>query len=339
VGAHSDYKLPFFKLYPVVISDKVILPSVTLPLRAELPASLRTLEKALTTDGIIFLVGSDKTLKENSIPDECSKVGTLCRVSRKLLPSAGGGDLVTEGFLLNGLERATVVRFIESDGFLSAEVFYDPSPDLVPDERRLKKLKQKVRELLGELHSLLPKEDKPWWKSLYSQDTSVSSKLEKLFNVQDISSPSRLADHTAFLLYLLDLISTKQQRMILEIFRSDQRLEMLFKILAEAVEKRQLGKLNQLLMQKARRTGKHEIKKTIDAVLSNRKDGRPPTGPLGGKNVEPLLYDQSQKEVASTLGVTTRQVRAWATEYYGGWKKAQKYVRSRPRTDFPELPS
>jgi hypothetical protein len=225
VGSHSDYELPFLRPCPVVLSGTVILPSVTFPLSVESPASLRALEEALKTDGIIFLFADAPTPEEDSAPDEPSKVGTLCRVSRQLMPCPNGPDLVEEGFVAEGLERACAVRFIRNEGFLSAEVFYDPSPDLAPDEEQLKMLDQEVRRLLGELRVLLPEELGP---------------EERLFNVQDITSPSRLADQTAFLLCLLGLMSIEQQRVILETFPPDLRLQTIFLILTEAVETEQL---------------------------------------------------------------------------------------------------
>ena len=161
MGAHRSYELPFFQPCPVVLSDTIVLPSVTLPLSVESPASLRAVEEALKAGGIIFLFAGAPTFEEGSTTDEPSKIGTLCRVSRKLMPYSNGPDLVEEGFVAEGLDRACAVRFIKNEGFLSAEVFYDPSPDLAPDEEQLKMLDQEVRRLLGELHALLPEIDGP----------------------------------------------------------------------------------------------------------------------------------------------------------------------------------
>jgi hypothetical protein len=193
-------------------------------------------EEALKAGGIIFLFAGAPTFEEGSTTDEPSKIGTLCRVSRKLMPYSNGPDLVEEGFVAEGLDRACAVRFIKNEGFLSAEVFYDPSPDLAPDEEQLKMLDQEVRRLLGELHALLPERDGPWWRSFHSQYPSVSSEVERLFNVQDITSPSRLADRSAFLLYLLGLISPGQQRAILETFGPERRLQVLSRILNGKLE-------------------------------------------------------------------------------------------------------
>jgi hypothetical protein len=225
VSAHSDFELPFPKICPVVLSDTVILPSVTYPVRIESPASLRALEEALKSDGIIFLAGDVSTLKEDSAPSGRSTVGTLCRVWRKPVHSFGGGDLIAEG-----LERACARQLIEAEGFLSAEIFYDPFPDQAPDEEQLKALDKEVRRLLGELHQLLPEGD-------------PDSKVNSLFNVQDIISPSRLADRTAFLLYLRGLASTRQLRTVLETFPPDRRLRMLSWRLTEAIETEQLQAL------------------------------------------------------------------------------------------------
>lgn len=320
--SYSDFS--YFGTCPVVQSDKIILPFVTSPLGVESPKSLRALEESLKTDGIIFLT------------DDRLRVGTICRASRKWMSGAGGrGDMAGWGFMVEGLGRGIAMFVTEADGFCSAKVFSDPSPDDVPNTEQLQKLDKEVRRLLGELHPLLPMEGDLWWRRYYTHDAPISPEVEKLFNVQDIVSPSRLADRTAFLLYLLGMFSIEQQREIAETFRLDQRLETLFRVLTKAVEVRQLAKLSQILVQKVRYTGKPEIQKTIDNVLSNRKNGRRATGPLGGKSVEPLLYEtDSQKEVANRLGVSTRQLRTWATENYGGWKKAVSHVRSRPRTDF-----
>jgi ATP-dependent protease La (LON) substrate-binding domain len=230
VAVESRNEFSFFGAYPVVISDTVIFPSLTFPLKVETSASLRALEESLKKDGMVFLAGGAPTLDEDSAPDERFRIGTLCRVRRTPVHSFGGGDLIAEG-----LERACAWRFAEADGFLSAEVFYDLSPDLTADEEELKTLDREVRRLLGQLRALLPEE-------LGSE--------EKLFYVQDITSPSRLADQTAFLLYLLRLISPEQQRVILETFPADLRLRTLSEILTEAVETEQLVAL---LMKRMRR--------------------------------------------------------------------------------------
>lgn len=221
MGVDPYAEFSFSGTYPVVQSDMVVLPSVTLPLKVESPASLRALEESLKTDGIIFLT------------DGRLKVGTLCRASRKLMRGVGGDAL---GFIGEGLERGVALSVKETEGFRSAEVSSDPTPDEVPDEERLKELDKEVRWLVGKLHSLLPEEE------IYDP-FSPSGGLAGSFNIQDITSPSRLADHTAFLLYMRELISTEQLRAILETFRPDHRLENLFQILTEELETRQLQAL------------------------------------------------------------------------------------------------
>ena len=223
MGADSYREVSFcWVCCPVVQSDEIVLPfpSVTLPLKVVAPASLRALEESLKTDGIFFLT------------DNRLKVGTLCRASRKLMSASGD----RWGFIVEGIKRGVAVSVKKAEGFLSAEVVSDPTPDEVSDVAQLKELDKEVRRLVGELLPLLPEEE------VYDPHSPGGGRAG-LFNLQDITSPSRLADHTAFLLGRLGLISTKQQRAILETFRPDYRLEALFRILTEELETRQLQAL------------------------------------------------------------------------------------------------
>jgi len=215
-NADSYTEFSFYGTCPVVQSETVVLPSVTLPLTVETPATLRALESSLKADGIIFLTDSGR------------KIGTLCRASRKLMSSTGGEDCAEWGFIVEGLERGTALSSEEVDGLLWAEVLSDPELDSVPNEEQLKWLDTEVRKLLCELHPLLP---------------DIENSIHPLFNVQDISSPSRLADRTAFLLSMCGLISQERQRVILKTFPPDLRLESLVEILTVELETIQLREL------------------------------------------------------------------------------------------------
>jgi hypothetical protein len=224
------------------------------------------LEHSLKTNGIIFLTNGHLN------------VGMLCRASRKLIPGAGGpDDLAGWGFVVEGLERGVAVSVPEADGFLSAEISTALEPDRVPDEGRLKELDKEVRSLLGEVHSLLPKEGESWWQRRYSQDTPIPPEVERLFNVQDIVSPSLLADRAAFLLYLLGMLSTEQQREVAETFRPDHRLHVLSKVLIRATilpEEEEVKRLKELLLKSAERFSSSQLRQVSAGAFA--RDGRLP---------------------------------------------------------------
>jgi hypothetical protein len=151
--------------------------------------------------------------------------GMICRASR------AGQD-----FEVERLGRACAARLIETEGFLSAEICCDPSPEQSHDEELLKQLDKEVRRLVGELLTLLPENE------VYDP-ISPHGGLIELFNLQDIVSPSHLADHTGFLLHLLGLISTEKLREFSKIFRPDDRLQIVFQVLTKEVETKQLEAL------------------------------------------------------------------------------------------------
>jgi ATP-dependent Lon protease len=262
--------------YPVVLSDQVILPSVTYPLRIQSPASIRAFEVALQTNKTIFLSGISQPDTADPKPSQLFMIGTICRIVEQKSPDINSVEGSVD-FIAEGLERASVVKFIEYNGFLSADVMCDPTPDAVTDEKQLKKLDKKVRGLIKELYLLIPKEkDSHWNRRFFSvQDFSISSSVGKLFNVHEITSPSRLADHTAFLLSMLNLIPQEQQRVILETFRADKRIMILHHVLTRAVKNRQIGKLNHLVRYRPELIDEAEIKKTVSSILAKPRGRKP----------------------------------------------------------------
>ncbi len=98
------------------LRGSVIFPGVTSPIGVGRPGTLRAIETAMKQgEGLIFAV-AQRDLADEPAPDQLYTMGVIAHIGQ-IQRGLGGVQL-----LLQGEQRATVVRYSMADGFVTAEV-------------------------------------------------------------------------------------------------------------------------------------------------------------------------------------------------------------------------
>ena len=93
----------------------VIFPGLTAPIAAGRPGTLRAIESALKGDRLVFAV-AQRDNAEDPAPEILYSMGVIARIGQ-IQRGLGGVQL-----LLHGEQRATSLRYVTTEGFLSAVV-------------------------------------------------------------------------------------------------------------------------------------------------------------------------------------------------------------------------
>lgn len=108
----------------VPIRDVVVFPQTKAAFVIGRPASVRALEEALAGDRMIFLATQHDATVEDPNPDQIYHVGTLAYIANSLRKP----DEQTIKVLVEGRERARVVRVEEGEGYAIATLRRAPAP-------------------------------------------------------------------------------------------------------------------------------------------------------------------------------------------------------------------
>ena len=108
----------------VPIRDVVVFPQTKAAFVIGRPASVRALEAALAGDRMIFLATQHDATIEDPSPDQIYQIGTLAYIANSLRKP----DEQTIKVLVEGRERARVVRVEEMEGYAVATLRRAPAP-------------------------------------------------------------------------------------------------------------------------------------------------------------------------------------------------------------------
>lgn len=129
------------------IRTAVVFPSISIPLVVGRANSIRALEQAESTVGLILVVAQRTVTSGDPSPNDLFKVGTLCKVENIASTESGSRQIV-----VTGLSRYRVLEYeLKRDGYISAmgETVADvEGPDPVRNEALLNQLKEASREIL-----------------------------------------------------------------------------------------------------------------------------------------------------------------------------------------------
>jgi ATP-dependent Lon protease len=187
--------------FPVLpLRDIVVFPHMIVPLFVGREKSVRALEAVMRGDKRIFLLSQRNPADDDPAPEDLYEVGTLSTVLQLLKLPDG-----TVKVLVEGRERAQLVRFTGQDDYMEAEIA--PQPDTVPADTELKALARSVI-------------------TQFEQYVKLNKKVapEVFSTITTTTDPSKLADTIASHLGLK--ISDKQD--LLGTFDIAKRLEMIF---------------------------------------------------------------------------------------------------------------
>ncbi|MCH9781665.1 MAG: LON peptidase substrate-binding domain-containing protein, partial [Betaproteobacteria bacterium] len=203
------------QLLPMLpLRDVVVYPQLVIPLFVGREKSIQAIEKANNGDKKIFLVAQKNASKDEPAIKDLYKVGTVATILQMLKLPDG-----TVKVLVEGLDRANVIKFNEKGSYWSADI------SLVPiKERKDKKTMAFMRSVFSQ----------------FDQYVKLNKKIppEILTSLTAITEPGRLADSIAANLTLK--LSEKQN--ILETFDIRSRLDLLLNIMEAEIDILQVEK-------------------------------------------------------------------------------------------------
>ena len=203
------------QLLPMLpLRDVVVYPQLVIPLFVGREKSIQAIEKANNGDKKIFLVAQKNASKDEPAIKDLYKVGTVATILQMLKLPDG-----TVKVLVEGLDRANVIKFNEKGSYWSADI------SLVPiKERKDKKTMAFMRSVFSQ----------------FDQYVKLNKKIppEILTSLSAITEPGRLADSIAANLTLK--LSEKQN--ILETFDIRSRLDLLLNIMEAEIDILQVEK-------------------------------------------------------------------------------------------------
>ncbi|MDT8385919.1 MAG: endopeptidase La [Thiogranum sp.] len=232
------------------LRDVVVYPHMVIPLFVGREKSIRALESAMEDDKRILLVAQKSAEVDDPQIADIHEIGTLSTILQLLKLPDG-----TVKVLVEGSERASVVRFEQMEEFFSAEIETKGNGGPAED-----------REVEVLMRSLL---------TLFDQYVKLNKKVppEILTSLSGIDEPSRLADTIAAHMAL----KLDEKQRILEIENVRIRLEHLMGIIEGEIdvlqiEKRIRGRVKQQMEKSQREYYLNEQMKAIQKELGEMED-------------------------------------------------------------------
>lgn len=238
------------EVYPLLpLRGLFLYPYMVLHFDVGREKSIKALEQAMVQDHLILLTSQEDVQIDEPTQLDLYTVGTVARVKQMMKLPNGIFRVLVEG-----VERAGIVRFVRSEGWFEVEVERHPDPETTTST-----------ELQALIRSILQQ---------FEQYVKLSKKVdqETYASVLDIEHPGRLADAVASHLPL----KIKQKQAILEAFDIRERLERLLQTLSDEREVLELErKIHQRVRKQMERTQREyylrEQMKAIQKELGDRE--------------------------------------------------------------------
>jgi len=236
--------------FPVLpLRDVVVYPHMVIPLFVGRAKSIKALEMAMERSKQIFLVAQFSASDDDPGVDQLYKVGTVANVLQLLKLPDG-----TIKVLVEGVERAAIEEFVDTDDVFVAEV---SSLECTPCPERESEVL--VRSLMEQ----------------FEQYIKLNKKIppEIITSLTSIDDPSRLADTIAA--HMSIKLDVKQE--ILEVTEVRERLEQLIALMQSEidllqVEKRLRGRVKKQMEKSQREYYLNEQMKAIQNELGELDD-------------------------------------------------------------------
>ena len=242
------------------LRDVVVYPHMVIPLFVGREKSIRALEAAMEDNKQIFLSAQKSAALDDPRERDIYQIGTLSTILQLLKLPDG-----TIKVLVEGAERAKILRFVEGAPFFKAEVQV-LTAEAVSDREA---------EVLS--RSVL---------SQFDQYVKLNSKVppEILSSLSSIDDPGRLADTIAAHMAL----KIEERQAVLELVSARERLEKLIGILESEidllqVEKRIRGRVKRQMEKSQREYYLNEQMKAIQKELGELEDAPNEIEDLGKK--------------------------------------------------------
>jgi ATP-dependent Lon protease len=188
----------------LALRDVVVYPQMVIPLFVGRDKSIRCLDIAMEKDKQIFLVAQKDAAVDDPSADDVYLTGTVATILQMLKLPDG-----TVKVLVEGIKRATIERFIETDEYFTADIDYLVSPSIA-DENSDILVRSAISQFEGyvKLNKKIPPEvltsvsgiDEPELLA----DTMAAHMPLKLVDKQKVLENNDIAQRLEFLMALME---------------------------------------------------------------------------------------------------------------------------------------
>ncbi len=260
------------------LRDVVVYPHMVIPLFVGRDKSIRALESAMEDAKQILLVAQRSAADDNPSVEDVHEVGTVSNILQLLKLPDG-----TIKVLVEGVKRARIVDFVETDSFFSAI-----TEELEPEPITEREGEVLTRSLMGQ----------------FDQYVKLNKKVppEIISSLSSIDDPSRLADTIAA--HMSIKIQDKQE--VLEYVNLRERLEHLISLMESEidllqVEKRLRGRVKKQMEKSQREYYLNEQMKAIQNELGESEDGSNEFDELAAKIADSGMHKDARAKAESEL--------------------------------------
>ena len=271
---------PGTRIIPILpVRDTVLFPHAVLPLTVGRESSIQLIESLGEERSIVVAAQLDARL-DSPKPADLHIVGTLATVHKVVRMPNQSRFVFTEG-----VSRVRLVRFIQSEPFMVAEV--ETLEDVTPPTSA--EFEALVRNVIGQFQQIV------------AESPTLSDELRTI--AANIEEPSRLVD---FVASSLPFLPTDDKQLLLEAPSVVDRLELLNKLLVKEIEVQQLRtkiqtEVQDQVQQSQRDYYLREQLKAIQKELGEQDDGQRDVEDLRQKIEAAGMPDDVKKEALKEL--------------------------------------
>jgi ATP-dependent Lon protease len=271
---------PGTRIIPILpVRDTVLFPHAVLPLTVGRESSIQLIESLGEERSIVVAAQLDARL-DSPKPADLHIVGTLATVHKVVRMPNQSRFVFTEG-----VSRVRLVRFIQSEPFMVAEV--ETLEDVTPPTSA--EFEALVRNVIGQFQQIV------------AESPTLSDELRTI--AANIEEPSRLVD---FVASSLPFLTTDDKQLLLEAPSVVDRLELLNKLLVKEIEVQQLRtkiqtEVQDQVQQSQRDYYLREQLKAIQKELGEQDDGQRDVEDLRQKIEAAGMPDDVKKEALKEL--------------------------------------
>ncbi|HEV2214603.1 MAG TPA: endopeptidase La [Terracidiphilus sp.] len=285
VDQNSEPKERELRRLPVLpVRDTVLFPHAVLPLTVGRESSIQLIESLGDERSIVVAAQLDPRLDAPK-PEELHGVGTLATVHKVVRMPNQSRFVFTEG-----VDRVRLVRFVQSEPFMVAEVevLESREPATGPELEAL------VRNVIGQFGQIV------------SESPTLSDELRTI--AANIEDPGRLVD---FVASSLPFLTTEDKQVLLETPTVFERLEIMNQHLAKELEVQQLRtKIQSEVQDQVQQTQRdyylREQLKAIQKELGEQDEGQREAEELRAKIEAAGMPEEVKKEALKELARLSR---------------------------------
>jgi len=261
------------------VRDTVLFPHAVLPLTVGRESSIQLIE-SLGEDRAIAVTAQKDARLDTPTPDDMHTVGTLATVHKIVRMPNQSRFVFTEG-----VERVRLVRFVQTEPFMVAEVEPLEEQEAAPSSN----VEALVRIVIAQFQQIV------------SESPTLSDELRTI--AANIEEPSRLVD---FVASSLPFLTTDNKQELLETPGVAARLELLNKHLAKEIEVQQLrakiqNEVQDQVQQSQRDYYLREQMKAIQKELGEQDEGQREIEELRKKIDDAGMPEDVKKEALKEL--------------------------------------